>query len=650
MSAKLLSISVIAAVILAAVALTPAFEHLSQTKPDAISVTEQQAQVSLSVDNTRVANDMSCLTASWHVSGARSVSLNGNPEPYVGQSSLCGEPPRLDVTFDDGSAKEYTLPREIVLTPEYRLLLLALLGFAVIGLWLALRPVRARLVVRLARFEIGFSELAADFRAFFAAESRVYLLALLAITAVGVALRLHEISKPMGLDEAYTYIYFASRPLWDGLSNYALPNNHLFHTLLVHVSTGLLGNAPWTVRLPAFAAGVLMIPATYIAARALYNHHAAILAAAAVAIARPLITYSTNARGYTLVGLFFLLLLALAVYLRHRRNSAGWALFALFTTLGFYTVPIMLYPFGIVALWLFLTICVESRGQQRLLLIRNLVVASVAAGVATLVLYLPAIERSGLHAVIGNQWVASLTLAQFTTGFPGFLNTIRQEWNAFVVPAIVQLVLIGFIVGALWYALRGRFRVPLLAVAVVWIGATMAVQRVLPFSRVFLFLLPLGLMIACAGWVAFLEWLPRGPRTALVIAGASALIAWGAPIALHNSTAPVSDGDMEPMAAYLQTQLRPGDKATIVLVEPNLEYYFRLHEYNVSYLRANNAATRVFVIVNRAARQNPDYVLTSGRINPAGFGLPHLLASFGNFDIYVTNARLARSAAFVPPA
>src|SRR3954452_7686344 len=94
-------------------------------------------------------------------------------------------------------------------------------------------------------------------------DSRLETAALIAIVVVGVAVRLGFLSRPMQLDEAYTYNEYASKPILDGLSWYTLPNNHLLNTLLVHVSTVTFGNEPWAVRLPAFVAGVLLIPATF---------------------------------------------------------------------------------------------------------------------------------------------------------------------------------------------------------------------------------------------------------------------------------------------------------------------------------------------------------------------------------------------------
>ena len=85
---------------------------------------------------------------------------------------------------------------------------------------------------------------------------------LLIICVIGVTLRLALLNQPMRYDETLTFIGYASRPLWQALTDYSAPNNHLFHTLLVHLTT-LFGTqySEWMIRVPAFAAGAAVIPA-----------------------------------------------------------------------------------------------------------------------------------------------------------------------------------------------------------------------------------------------------------------------------------------------------------------------------------------------------------------------------------------------------
>ena len=178
---------------------------------------------------------------------------------------------------------------------------------------------------------------------------------LLAMVLIGAGLRGLLISRPMFHDEAYTYEAFASASLKFITSDYHLPNNHVFHTLLVHLSTQLFGNSPWAIRLPACLAGTLLIPCAYLLAHKLYGRAVAALSASLVAVFPILIDYSTNARGYTLLALLTLILLLLSIYVQHHRNLAAWSLIVILGAVGFYTVPVMLYPFGGVLAWLLLS-------------------------------------------------------------------------------------------------------------------------------------------------------------------------------------------------------------------------------------------------------------------------------------------------------
>ncbi len=66
----------------------------------------------------------------------------------------------------------------------------------------------------------------------------------IAVLLAAVAIRIHHIGQTMRNDEAYTFLAYASSPLSSALSDYEYPNNHLFHTLLVWVSTRIFGGSP----------------------------------------------------------------------------------------------------------------------------------------------------------------------------------------------------------------------------------------------------------------------------------------------------------------------------------------------------------------------------------------------------------------------
>src|SRR5262249_44010483 len=150
----------------------------------------------------------------------------------------------------------------------------------------------------------------------------------------GAVVRVAFLGWPMRYDESLTYLHYARHSWQVALTTYDAPNNHLFHTLLMRVAIRLFGNAPWTLRLPACVAGILLLPVTCVVARRFGGGGAPLLATAAVATSMVTIEMSTNARGYSIVTLVFLLLLGLGRYLLTSNRGAGWVAFAALGAVG----------------------------------------------------------------------------------------------------------------------------------------------------------------------------------------------------------------------------------------------------------------------------------------------------------------------------
>jgi len=230
----------------------------------------------------------------------------------------------------------------------------------------------------------------------------------------------------MRLDEARSFLDYAIRPLPDAISNYNIPNNHLLHTLLVWVSIRVFGGAEWAVRLPALMAGLLIIPATYVATRAFSDRAAALIASALAAVLPGLILYSTNARGYSMVCLAFVVLLSVADALADEETAARWIAFGLLIALGMATIPVMLYPAGAVTLWL-ITERVRRHGVSSAIPFAVRLAAVLAvAGALTVLAYVPAIQRFGVGSIAGNKFVIPNTWPQFVSTLPQFALRLRD--------------------------------------------------------------------------------------------------------------------------------------------------------------------------------------------------------------------------------
>ena len=532
-----------------------------------------------------------------------------------------------DSLSPDGSAEMLTAGVHRKLVISMRLLGVALLAGGSV-LWWFRRSIPERLA----------SDLAALDRP--ARVERASLIGLLLITFAGAVLRGLFLNQPMGWDESYSYLAFIERPLPVTISAYTDPNNHVFHSLLAKFAVLLLGVEPWVIRLPAFLGGVLAIPATYAAGRLLFNGHAGLLAAALMACSSYHIEYSTNARGYTLQTLFALLCLSIAGAFRGRRNTAAWGAFALLAALGFWTLPTMLYPFCGILVWLLAVALLSPKaaGEPGARMRNALWYFGVACltGILTLLLYAPALATVGPQALVANKYVRPLAAAEFWSGFPGLLLETWKHWNRDV-PAPISWVLLLAAIVSLAVSFRNWSKSAAIPVIFAVGLALIAVQRVLPYPRVWLFLLPLFLMQAGAGvcWIAgrATRGSPSLPLVAgliVVLCGPTAFFVARQFPALRSPETGVLP-DAEAIAEFLRGRLRPGERVLApVPSSTQLQFYFQHNDAAAGALISNDPGDlpddRVIVIVNKLAGQT----------------LPQVIDEHGLSDTDVNSARALR--------
>ena len=313
------------------------------------------------------------------------------------------------------------------------------------------------------------------------------------ITLIGAVARALLLARPLHYDEAFTLTEYVSRSPLFFLTRYTHPNNHVLHTMLAWIATRI-EDAPWIARLPAFLSGVAVIPATWLAA-ARIDQRAALIAAGLAAGATPLVEYSAQARGYTILVLCVLLLYAL-----RPGPIAGGLLIAA----GAWTIPVMAYAAAGYLAWRFF----DDR--------RTAVWTGLVAAAVTFVLYVPILVVSGLDSVIANGNVLPVPYEIFFTEIPRMLATMWREWN-------LSFSWIGGIVLAIAALAQRKFIVPLL-VAVAVIAAMLLLSHRVPFARVWIFLLPLFLIAAAHG---LSRSVPARAIGAVAI-GLAAITAWNA--------------------------------------------------------------------------------------------------------------------------
>lgn len=434
---------------------------------------------------------------------------------------------------------------------------------------------------------------------------------LLFFVVLGAGLRLFFLFGPMCHDEAETFVVFASKSLWVGLSKYTLPNNQIFHTLLVHESVSLFGNAPWAIRLPALLAGILVIPATFFAMEGFFGQKPALLATGLVAVSWPLVSYSGNARGYTIQTLLFLLLLIVAKRIKRKNDMASWVCFVFLGTLGLFTAPTMIYFFGAVAIWLFVS---ALRGDTQVLptkLALKLVLSCVAVVVLVLLLYTPALLRTGLTRDVLRPTTYSLRMVPFVLQVPirmvgtvafftfSVMFSFSRSAPVMVIIIIATAALTVFLAyGCVLATVRNKWlskhKTNLLLIALFWSTLIVLAQGYFPPERVFIPIIPLYFGYASAG-LCF-AWsrlraryrLPAGRTVAygmlvgLVVVCTAVLMIAQVPWQPRDMT---TMRDAGAMASKLKQILRPKD---VVYAEPitrmSLEYYFLKDGIPLSYI------------------------------------------------------------------
>jgi uncharacterized membrane protein len=475
-----------------------------------------------------------------------------------------------------------------------------------------------------------------------------HLAALFLVLIGALVVRIWFLFQPIRYDEAFTFLQFASKPLYRGLSDYSYPNNHPFHTLLVHIAFRIFGNEPWVIRLPAFCAGILTVAASYVATRMVFDKRSALLTAAFVASSPLLILYSTNARGYMLICLFFLALWILGTSLLQRSTAAKWLLFAIIGASGFYTIPVMLYPFGIIIVWLCLSLIISHKMIDRLAFLRNLLLTLAAVIALTGLAYMPIFIVSGFESLVANRFVKPLPWSSYSTHVMSYLYSIWVYWNKDVSFWVKLPCAAGFLLSCIFYRRLIAVRVPIVAAIPICSIALISAQRVLPNPRVWLFLVPLYFGFACSGINLFISHLEMKIRnharsTVLLNDGVPVMIALCLTFSaintkgIVNSTETGTLRDAEEIALFMKDYLQPGDAVYAPCPSDSpLNYYFTIHDVPAAHLfpDADTDHKRVVVIVNHHAHQTLASILNEAHLKKRGFSNPKVIKQYDSATLY----------------
>lgn len=305
-------------------------------------------------------------------------------------------------------------------------------------------------------------------KSLFVIENKYELICFVVLCLTGILLRIYYLNQPIRSDEALVFEQFAKQPFLVLISTYYNVGNHIFHTVLLHLSWLLFGDSLWAIRLPVFLSGILIIPISFLALRAIYGITAAIITTVLIATSSALVEYSANSRGYEIETLLILCLFALGIYLLRHSSRFGWLLWVVLTALAFWTVPTTFYAFGGIAVWFLISLIFDPSIDKRMDIFRSFAISTLLAGLLTLLLYSPVMMMYGFGGMS-----SMMDGAQNQTGLAlNLLASLKATWLRNI-PDILHYPLLALsLLGMFFQYTISQNRSSLLLSSLLWIGVS----------------------------------------------------------------------------------------------------------------------------------------------------------------------------------
>jgi len=378
---------------------------------------------------------------------------------------------------------------------------------------------------------------------------------LAAILVAGAALRIVGLNSQLWFDEIATLVDFVRLPFGEIISDYSSLNNHMFYTLQAKAAIAVFGEAPWSLRLPAFVFGVASIAMIYVLARAHGSARVALAAAALTALSYHHIWFSQNARGYTELGFFCLLATASYLDLLSKPSRVSGVVLAasvagaLYThlTAGFYIAALGLH-------WLGRQVhrVAKGNGADGRRIEWPAFISLTAGGIIALLAYAPA-----LPAIVANVGGVSETSAvdvmkHYQNPLWALAEGLRTlggpAWFGLAAAPVAAIVLV-FGGVSLWRRAPAAAIILGLSIGVTLLALTALSMRIWP--RFFFVQLPLIFWLLAEGADALAATIARRLPLTRRIGGESGVFSGGIAVALAIFAALASRNYAAPKQNYL---------------------------------------------------------------------------------------------------
>jgi len=374
----------------------------------------------------------------------------------------------------------------------------------------------------------------------------------LLVLLVAAGLRLYRLGDGLWFDEIQTLVDYVRLPFSQLLTTYDSQNQHLFYSLLAKLSTLVLGEGAFSLRLPAALLGVASLWALYRFARTVGPRREALLAMAILAVSYHHVWFSQNARGYT--GLLLGTLLGSWALMRLLSDDAAggrWiALYAISMALAAYThVTAVLISVAHAAIIAALAV---PAGRTRAW--HRPVVALALSAVLGLALYAPVLPQfigtllaQSPHAAATDWqnplWLIAETAAGLARGLPG-------GWVGLVTGAGVGIA------GVVSFTRRSPALMAMMVLpAVLTAGVMIGLGHNL-WPRFFFFSAGFAVLIVARGTFA-LAGLALGTRGQTAATAVLLLLATGSALTVPRAWGPKQD--YAGAAGYIDRHRKPDD-------------------------------------------------------------------------------------------
>jgi len=381
-----------------------------------------------------------------------------------------------------------------------------------------------------------------------------------------------------------------------------------------------------------------------------YKEKIALLAGIFIAVFPALIHYAVNARGYSLMALFTLVLFILGDYVKHHKNLAGCFLIAITGALGFYTLPIMAYPLAIFYGWLGLIWFLNQFGEHysKKSFLAIIFSTGILTSILGLGLYTPIFLNWGFESIFANPYVSAMDQTLYLQTVNSRLSELWRVINQGIVPGFGFLLIIGFIFSLIFHRKMSREKIPLQGISLAIIIILVAIQRPNIYARTWVFYYPLLIIWVTAGWIGLITWIGKNRfKNPLV---EKILVVGFAGIVLVNGLSYVNTefqksknlaGEVEQATLYLSKTLNSDDIVLITATDDAaLWFYFEKHGLGREFFLRDRPFTRAFVVVTIADDQTVEQVILERGPSLDLFNMQTMekIETISGLDIYLIEA------------